>query len=446
MTLRAALRAFVGDVARGSDALRPRAAQAEALLDAMTQGWADRPPDGPRYVSYLSRDGTPFEPSVRISKRPSELRFVLEVQPEDASREGRAYLDAALAVAARLEAGGWLDLAHARRLEDLFRARPSPTTAALWLGASLDPSGAAGLKAYFVVTDPAQWPQAFARFGLADLARELASSLPAGARAEFVSVDLATADPRLKLYVRHPDADPGALDRAHARCPGHRAGDAAALLHALFGGVPAVRRLGPISTYHVSIARRALTHASLNVPLEPLHYASPVPSDDDEVAARAARFVEALGLRMDPLYPHMLAVARRDGVRYTHHRYAGFQRRGDDVEVTVYVSTLLQARRHGLAYGPATLGPASLAGAPNGVGGSVDEGQESDYRRAVDRHEGSDPMKNDKRESPDESSSERTAKGATPGRKRPSRVVEPKVVVRSGVRAGARRGFVASLW
>ena len=48
-----------------------------------------------------------------------------------------------------------------------------------------------------------------------------------------------------------------------------------------------------------------------------------------------------------------------DGIAYPHHRYVGLQRRGPsdaDAEVTVYLSTMLQARVHGLAYGPVRLG------------------------------------------------------------------------------------------
>ncbi len=360
MTLRAALGDFVARVVDASPSLRPRAADARALIDAMTEGWGERGPDAPPYLSFLSRDGTPFEPSVRIAREASDLRFVLEVQPPDASREPAAYLEAALALYARLEARGWAELSHARRLEDLFRAHLPAFPAALWFGASLGPVGPPLLKNYFVCSEPSQWREAFTRFGLADLARELAEAIPPTARVEIVSVDLAGPDPRLKLYLRHRVADPDDIDRAHARDPSWRKGDAALLLHGMFGGVPSVRKNGPISTYHVSLERRAVTHGSLNLPLEPLHYKTGVPADDGQIADRVARLVESLGLAVDPLYPSMLAEARRDGIRYPHHRYAGVQRRGDAAEVTVYLSTLLQARRHGLTYGPVRLGPAVL--------------------------------------------------------------------------------------
>lgn len=363
MTIRRGLGDFVRQVVAGSPTLRHRMHDAAALIDAMTEGWGDRPAEGPPHVSYLSRDGTPFEPSIRIAKAsPSELRWVLEAQPENASRESSAYFAAALALDDRLAARGWVDLGHMRQIADIFAARLPDTTAALWFGAALGPTGPAVIKNYFVCSRPDQWRAAFIRFGLGDLAAALAATLPVASRVEFVSVDLAGADPRLKLYVRHRGPlDVSAIDATHALSPHYRKGDAELLLRGIFGTIPEVRKLGPISTFHISQATGALTHSSLNVPLEPLHYATRVPSEDTEIALGIARFMRSLGLPIDPLYPHMLSVALNDGVRYPHHRYVGLQRRGPsdaDAELTVYLSTLLQARHHGLSYGPVRLGPA----------------------------------------------------------------------------------------
>ncbi len=365
-SLSQSLAAFVHEVVAGSPSLRARAADALALIDHMTAGWGDRAPDGPPFVSYLARDGTPFEPSVRIARgRPSDLRFVLEAQPADAARAASAYFAAARALDDRLAAAGLVDLTHLRRIEDLFAADLPATTAALWFGAALGPSGPPLIKNYFVVSHPAQWHAALSRFGLGALADTFAATLPATTcKVEFVSLDLTPSPhPRLKLYVRHRGFDPAAIDAAHAPSPHYRKGDAALIATALFGAIPAVKKLGPISTFHLDTATATITHSALNVPLEPLHYTSPVPADDTAIALAIGRFVTALGLPIDPLYPHMLATALDDGVVYPHHRYCGLQRRGprpDDLEVTVYLSTLLQARRHGLAYGPLRIGPARV--------------------------------------------------------------------------------------
>jgi len=358
MTLRAALTDFVARVVSASPTLAPRRAEAIALIDAMTEGWGERAPDARPYVSHLGRDGTPFEPSVRISHEPTELRWVIEAQPEDAARDSRAYFDAALALDARLAARGLVDLAHAERIADLFARRLPDTHAALWFGASLGASGPPVIKNYFVVSEPWQWCEALSRFGLDALAAELARTLVDPMRVEFVSVDLAGDDPRLKLYVRHKTIDPDVIDRCHATSPTWTKGDAAMLVRALFDGLPELRKLGPISTFHVSLAARAVSHSSLNVPLEPIHYVSPVPSDDAAIAKRLARLVSDLGLAMDPLYPTMLALAREDRVQYVHHRYAGLQRRGGRAEVTVYLSRLQQALQHGMTIGPVHLPPA----------------------------------------------------------------------------------------
>lgn len=378
-TLRAGLSAFVGAVVDGSPSLRPRKAEALRLIDLMTAGWGDRDPDGPPAISYLARDGTPFEPSVRLGRGPSDLRWVLEAQPEVMAAgevpSSRAYFDAAMALDARLAAAGLVDLRHLPTIREPFARALPPTTAACWFGVALGPHGPAVIKNYFVCSRADQWREVFVRFGLVrladELAKVLAESVPRRARVEFVSLDLAdpgtASDPRLKLYVRHRDLDFAAVDRTHALCPAYRVGDCERLVRGLFGGVPAIARLGPISTLHVSLAHGAITHSSLNVPLEPLHYApSPVavPSDDLTIALAVGRFVRAMGLPIDPLYPHMLSVAMGDGVRYPHHRYCGLQRRAhgavdgadsNDAEVTVYLSHLLQARRHGLAYGPTRL-------------------------------------------------------------------------------------------
>lgn len=379
-TVRAGLTAFVGAVVDGSPSLRPRKPEALRLIDRMTAGWGDRDPDGPPMISYLARDGTPFEPSVRFGRGPSDLRWVLEAQPEVARRgevpTSRAYFEAAMALDRRLAAEGLVDLAHLPMIADVFERSLPPTTAACWFGMALGPSGPAVIKNYFVCSRADQWREVFLRFGLTrlaeELARVLAESVPRRARVEFVSLDLAGGDPRLKLYVRHRDLDFAAIDRSHALCPAYRAGDCERLVRGLFGGVPTIARLGPISTFHVSLARGAVSHSSLNVPLEPLHYAPSavtVPSDDVAIAMAVARLVRSFGLAIDPLYPHMLSVALNDGVRYPHHRYCGLQRRPsavgdssgasgrDDVEVTVYLSHLLQAKRHGLAYGPQRLVP-----------------------------------------------------------------------------------------
>jgi len=362
-TLREGLADFVQRVVAGSPTLRHRMNDALALIDVMTAGWGDRAPDGPPHVSYLARDGTPFEPSIRIAKSsPSELRWVLEAQPENAARDASAYFAAALALDERLAARGLIDLEHMRQIADLFATQLPDTTAAIWFGAALGPTGPAVIKNYFVCSNPGQWRVAFSRFGLDALAHELAAHLPAASKVEFVSVDLAGTDPRLKLYVRHRGPlDCDAIDASHRLSPHYRKGDAALLVRALFGGIPVLRKLGPISTFHISRATGNLTHSSLNVPLEPLHYATRVPADDTTIALGIARFVRSLDLPIDPLYAHMLSVALNDGVNYPHHRYAGLQRRGPgdaEAEVTVYLSTLLQACHDGLAYGPVRLGPA----------------------------------------------------------------------------------------
>lgn len=363
-TMREGLCGFVREVIDRAPALRPRADEALALIDAMTAGWGDRSPNGPPHVSYLSRDGTPFEPSVRIRRgAPSELRWVLEAQPEDASRASSAYFAAALALDERLRDRGWVDLSHVERIEDIFAARLPETTAALWFGCALAAEGAPVIKNYFVCSHPSQWREAFSRFGMNDLAAAIAGCLPEASKVEFVSIDLAGDDPRLKLYVRHRGLDPGAIDATHALSPTWLDGDAELLVRGVFGRLPRVRKLGPISTFHISRRQGAITHSSVNLPLEPLHYETAVPADDAEIAMAVARFITSLGLPIDPLYAHMLSVAMDDGVIYPHHRYCGLQRRGPgtgDVEVTVYLSTLLQARRHGLAYGPARMGPARL--------------------------------------------------------------------------------------
>jgi len=359
--LRSALADFVAGLVAASPTLAPRSAEAAALMAALTEGWAERPAGGPRYVSYLSRDGTPFEPSVRISGEPTDLRFVLECQPETPSSLARDHLAAALALSESLEARGWADLTHSRRLVDLFRDTPPRTSAALWFGVALGPAGPPVLKHYFVIAEPAQWRAAFERFGLAGEGARSRRREPASAKAEFVSIDLVGHDPRLKLYVRHRDPRPRRHRPRPRRQPGLPArGRGAPPRGLLRWGAGGAQARPEFSTYHVSVDARAVTHGTLNVPLEPLHYRSPVPDDDDEVMARAARLCAALGLEVDPLYPHLLRLARADGVRYPHHRYAGLQRRAGKAEVTMYLSTLLQARRHGLWYGTLPLGPAQL--------------------------------------------------------------------------------------
>ncbi len=358
MTLRAGLRDFVSRVVTGSS-LGHRHDEAVALIDLMTAGWAERAPTGAPYISYLARDGTPFEPSVRMcAGAPSELRWVIEAQPEPPSLETSAYFGAAMALDDRLAARGLIDLTPVRAIADVFASALPKTTAALWFGAALGASGPPLIKNYFVCSLPGQWLEVFARLGLSDVAVELAPRLR-GTKVEFVSVDLAPghAHSRVKLYVRHrfPDApiDCAAIDAVHGASPSHVPGDAHTLVRGLFGEVPSVRKLGPISTFHIE--RGAITHSALNVPLEPLHYTTAVPSDDLAIAMNIARLAHAWGVPIDPLYAQMLGVAMNDGVRYPHHRYCGMQRRAGRVELTVYLSTLLQARHHGMRYGPLRL-------------------------------------------------------------------------------------------
>jgi Tryptophan dimethylallyltransferase len=203
-----------------------------------------RDPNG-TWLSEISDDNTPIELSVTLSPVSSEVRVLFEPQGDGQTLAG--HRDAALRMHEQLERQYGADLSRFRLVQDLFTPPEMRGPFALWSAVVFADGRAPSFKAYFnpqaqgVGSAVALVEEGLRRLGLAHAWRHLAATLarrgPHRDELKYFALDLtASAQARVKVYVRHHEATPEDLEIAAAAAPDSTQREAGEFARAMGGG------------------------------------------------------------------------------------------------------------------------------------------------------------------------------------------------------------------
>ncbi|MCA9648098.1 MAG: iron-containing redox enzyme family protein [Polyangiaceae bacterium] len=222
----------------GRDVLTPLCAATglESRLDEiiaafalMTEGWGDEPiPTHPSWESDVCSDHSPFEPSIALSPRGNVLRILVEAQGRAPTRAAQA--EAGRALTQRIGTRWGLDTSRCERLETLFLEGNSPEGQpvagrfGIWHALEFHPGREApSVKVYFDLSSwgaalaPALTEEALHHIGFADAWAVLGELTTRRDKHRdqiaYFSIDLDDSpSARVKLYLRHHEADAAHLD------------------------------------------------------------------------------------------------------------------------------------------------------------------------------------------------------------------------------------------
>ena len=199
----------------------------------------------PLWPSDIVDDHTPFELSMTLGGRQSEVRVLVEAQ--GATPTLRAQQKAGKALSERLERDFGANLERLRLVEDLFLPEDPSGSFAVWHAISfrgqhqIDSKVYLNLQARGRSLAPALAEEALVRLGLGrawpSFTRIAARRGEDADELLYFSLDLAaTPEARVKIYLRHHRATAQDLEAALALAPQLESGHAARMIHALGGG------------------------------------------------------------------------------------------------------------------------------------------------------------------------------------------------------------------
>lgn len=306
----------------------------EAFAEGKSVGW----------VSEISDDNTPIEFSVTLSPRGSEVRVLFE--PQGDAPTLAAHRESALSMHEELAREHGADLSRFRLVTDLFTPPDMQGPFALWSAVVFTNEKPPSFKAYF--NPQARGPGAavglveegLRRLGLArawrHLARTLARRGPHRDELKYLALDLsASAQARVKVYVRHHDATPEDLEIAATAAPGSSRGEAEDFARAMGGGA---RRFKERATFTCA----AFVGGDDDRPSATTQYV-PVCAyavDDLEVEQRVAHYLTAQQMDSAPYLKLLSAFANRPlNAGVGMQSWIAFRRLGGVPRLTVYLGT-----------------------------------------------------------------------------------------------------------
>lgn len=317
------------------------------LVSAFTRliaPWGERKVGkAPEWLSDIVDDHSPFELSVSVGGRRSEVRFLLEAQGDAPTL--RAQQDAARELTRRLQAEFGADLRRFEKVEDLFMPEDPKGIFAMWHAVSFGSDQRLDVKAYLNLQArgralaPALAEDALLRLGV-KRAWPMLSRIAAarGFDADeliYFSLDLsARADARVKVYLRHHNATAADLEAAMSLCPSYEPGQVTEMCRALGGGD------GPFST-RACVTCFSYVEGDLERPSEATFY-FPITgyvTDDREATARISAYLTGLGVSPEEYQAAAEACAVRpleDGVGM--QSYVSMRKDHGKPRLTVYFS------------------------------------------------------------------------------------------------------------
>jgi DMATS type aromatic prenyltransferase len=203
------------------------------------------------WVSEVSDDNTPIEFSVTLSTTGNEVRVLFEPQGEAPTLA--AHREAALKMHEQLERIYGADLSRFRLVQELFAPPEMEGAFALWSAVVFSNDGPPSFKAYFnpqaqgLGCSVALVEEGLRRLGLPRAWQRLAATLarrgPHRDELKYFALDLtASAQARVKIYVRHHEATPEDLEVAASAASDSTPGEAEDFARAMGGGASRFRQ------------------------------------------------------------------------------------------------------------------------------------------------------------------------------------------------------------
>lgn len=296
------------------------------------------------WVSEISDDNTPVELSVTLSPTGSEVRVLFEPQGEGATLA--LHREAALRMHEQLERDYHADLSRFRLVRDLFTPPDMRGPFALWSAVVFANGKPPAFKAYFnpqaqgVGSAVALVEEGLRRLGLNGAWRQLAATLarrgPHRDELKYFALDLsASAQARVKVYVRHHEATPDDLEVAATAAPNSTRHEAADFARAMGGGA---QRFKERATFTCA----AFVGGTDDRPSATTQYV-PVCAyaiDDLEVEQRVSSYLRTQGMDDAPYRQVLRAFANRElnqGVGM--QSWVAFRRYQGVPRLTVYLGT-----------------------------------------------------------------------------------------------------------
>lgn len=269
------------------------------VFHTLTQSWNGMTLDAASgYRSDIADDGAPFEFCVAISKHAAEVQFYVEPRPATSTADYDPEQLSALLADFSAEYG--LPLDRLRAVERLFIPDTNPLSFVLWIGGSFVAGRAPQFKVYLnpclrgVERAKETTAEAMAMLGFERAWRHIETACPADSARHpaILCLDLASSTrARVKVYIRHPEATVGDLDRAVLLAQDRVVGDAQRFYQAL------ARNAGPF------VAKPPITELAFVDPtsLVPASCTLEFPlnsyvSSDGEACTRVKECLRAFGL------------------------------------------------------------------------------------------------------------------------------------------------------
>lgn len=225
------------------------------IFRSITTSWGDRKVGDTTWQSDVSDDAAPFEFSIALDKGNVELRVLVEAQGSAATLQSN--WQAGLELNQYLAANYGINLDRFNQIADLYAPTSSTAKFSIWHAVCFYPDRAPALKLYLNPQSQSQSRSAtvveesLVRLGFTHawptLAQTSAQRGPDKDEFVYFSLDLAaTAQARVKVYLRHHDATPAELESALSAAQNYVPGDAIEFCQAmapsqtLFAAKPAI--------------------------------------------------------------------------------------------------------------------------------------------------------------------------------------------------------------
>jgi len=325
------------------------------VFRTMAAGWGGATLGEEAFVSFLTTDRGPFEPSMMITRAGASLRWALQVCPDGDLEAGfQLFLEQCDAIHRRYDA----DIDRVLELSDLVAPGSADAEGQQCVAAAVGDGRPPAFKAYFWQRDDHEelaYQQAFGaqvlrvmeRLGLGRQAETLGVFGPEEPLVGF-SIDLVPGkDRRFKVYVDQRGEDLVArVERTAALARHSTPGELGAFLREISGHESDAALDGAdlltINTLHFTdeAARPARVTCGLSVDRALLIGADDEVLTEAQLRDRVAGFMERLGLPVGP-YGEALEALARVPLEYEHliHDVLSFQRIGAEPVLTAYLNT-----------------------------------------------------------------------------------------------------------
>ena len=330
--------------------LSSKTAQIIEIFRSITTSWGNKTVGDPTWQSDVSDDAAPFEFSLALDSDSVELRVLVEAQGSEATLQ--ANWQAGLELNQYLAATYHVNLDRFNQIADLYTPTNSTAKFSIWHAVCFYPDQEPAFKLY--LNPQSQSPsrsaaiveESLVRLGFTHawptLAETVAQRGPAQAEFVYFSLDLTAApQARAKVYLRHHDATPDALESALSAAQNYVAGDAIEFCKAMAPGQTSFSAKSAITCFSfISGDDRTPSTGTLYLPIS--NYAT----DDRVVCDRIDLYFTQHGLPVSSYQSAIQSfVARSLESGIGMHSYVSFRREQHQRRVSIYLNPEANAVR-----------------------------------------------------------------------------------------------------